>query len=71
MRRHYDAELTSIRAKVVKGHGHEPYPTLFSRTIAWDAKAPLLDATTVNGSGVGEGEGGKPRDAKKTKEQQP
>ena len=46
----------------MKGHGHEPYPILFDRTIAWDQKAPLLDATTVTGAGGGEGgEGGKPR----------
>ncbi len=44
MRRYYDTELAAIQAKVVKGHGHEAYPTLFSRTVAWEQKAPLLKA---------------------------
>jgi hypothetical protein len=44
MRRHYDAQLDRIARNVVQGHGHEPYPTLFSRTIGWEEKAPLLEA---------------------------
>jgi arylsulfatase A-like enzyme len=42
MRRRYDAELAAIKAKVVPGHGHEAYPVLFDRTVAWEEKAPLL-----------------------------
>ena len=42
MRARYDAELAAIRAKVVEGHGHEAYPVLFDRTLAWEEKAPLL-----------------------------
>ena len=56
MRQHYDTELAAIQAKVVKGHGYEPYPTLFSRTIAWDEKVPLLSAIANNGSREGQDE---------------
>lgn len=41
MRRHYDDELAAIAKNVVTGHGYEPYPALFSRTIPWGDK-PLL-----------------------------
>jgi arylsulfatase A-like enzyme len=59
MRWFYDIELATIRAKAVKGHGHEPYSVLFSRTIAWEQKEPLLNATKVGGSGWNEGDGAK------------
>ncbi len=42
MRKRYDAELAFIAARVVEGHGYEPYPKLFNRTLAWSEKAPLL-----------------------------
>ncbi len=35
-------ELAAIKAKVVQGHGHEAYPVLFDRTVAWEKKTPLL-----------------------------
>lgn len=41
----YDAELAALKAKVVKGHGHEPYPVLFDRTAGWEKKEPLLKMT--------------------------
>ena len=44
MRRRYDAELAAIKANVVQGHGHEAYPVLFDRSLAWEEKAPLLKA---------------------------
>ncbi|MEQ1859642.1 MAG: sulfatase-like hydrolase/transferase, partial [Chthoniobacteraceae bacterium] len=50
LRRSYDAELAAIKARVVKGHGYEPYPTLFSRSIAWDEKAPLLRSRKSGGA---------------------
>jgi arylsulfatase A-like enzyme len=67
----YDAELTAMAGKVVKGHGYEPYPTLFNRTIPWDQKEPLLKDTKVKGAGEGEGEGGKKRNKKKSESKQP
>ncbi len=42
MRQIYDAQLDLLAKRVVTGHGHEPYPTLFSRTIPWEEKAPRL-----------------------------
>lgn len=42
MREFYDQELAKISARVVSGHGYEKYPTLFSRTIPWEQKVPLL-----------------------------
>lgn len=42
MRGLYDQELAKIAERVMSGHGYEKYPTLFSRTIPWDQKAPLL-----------------------------
>lgn len=44
MRAFYDQELSQIAARVVTEHGYEKYPTLFSRTIPWEQKAPLLKA---------------------------
>ncbi len=51
----YDAELAAMKAKVIKGHGHEPYPVLFDRTSAWETKEPLLKLTKGNGGGEEEG----------------
>ena len=42
MRELYDQELAKIAERVMSDHGYEKYPTLFSRTIPWDQKAPLL-----------------------------
>jgi arylsulfatase A-like enzyme len=47
----YDAELAAMQAKVIQGHGHEPYPVLFDRTLAWEEKGPLLKATKAGGGG--------------------
>ncbi len=61
----YDAEIAAMIAKVVKGHGHEPYAVLFDRTSAWETKEPLLKLTRVRG-GEGEDEGSaKPKPNKK------
>jgi arylsulfatase A-like enzyme len=51
----YDAELAAMKAKVIKGHGHEPYPVLFDRTSSWATKEPLLKLTKGNGGGEEEG----------------
>ncbi len=51
----YDAEIAAMKAKVIKGHGHEPYPVLFDRTSAWETKEPLLKLTKGNGGGEEEG----------------
>jgi arylsulfatase A-like enzyme len=51
----YDAELAAMKAKVNKGHGHEPYPVLFDRTSSWATKEPLLKLTKGNGGGEEEG----------------
>jgi hypothetical protein len=45
----YDAELAAMKAKVIKGHGYEPYPVLFDRTSSWETKEPLLQFTKVAG----------------------
>ncbi len=54
MRRSFDAQLDDLTLRVVKGHGYEPYPTLFSRAIAWERKAPLLKAAQGNDSKPGQ-----------------
>jgi arylsulfatase A-like enzyme len=46
----YDAELAAMKAKVIKGHGYEPYPVLFDRTSSWEIKELLLQFTKVAGS---------------------
>ncbi|MHB8902931.1 MAG: sulfatase/phosphatase domain-containing protein, partial [Thermoguttaceae bacterium] len=51
----YDAELATMKAKVIQGHGHEPYPVLFDRTSSWATKEPLLQLTTGKGGGEEEG----------------
>ena len=42
MREFYDKELAQIGPKLASGHSYERYPTLFSRTIDWAKKEPLL-----------------------------
>jgi len=54
-RKAYDAELATMKATVIKGHGHEPYPVLFDRTSPWASKEPLLKLTKDNGGGEEEG----------------
>ena len=54
MRRHYDAELAALKERVVKGHGYEPYPTLFSCTIDWEQKSALLKTLKPRPGGEGE-----------------
>lgn len=54
MRRHYDAEVTALKERVVKGHGYEPYPTLFSRTAPWSEKEALLKTRRPTGATEGE-----------------
>lgn len=44
MRRHYDAELAALKARVISGHDYERYPTLFDRTVAWSDKPAALTA---------------------------
>ncbi len=60
----YDIELAAMKAKVIKGHGHEPYPVLFDRTSSWETKEPLLSLTKGNGGGEEEG-AAKPKPSKK------
>lgn len=45
MRRFYDNELAALKNRVVKTHGYPPYSILFSRTIPWAEKEPLLPTT--------------------------
>ena len=52
----YDTELAAMKANVVKGHGHEPYPVLFDRTSLWATKEPLLKLTDSKGRGGSDGE---------------
>jgi hypothetical protein len=66
MRRFYDIELAAMKSKLVQGHGYEPYPMLFSRTLSWDQKEPLLKVSKVKQAG--EGEGRKKRNEKKNAE---
>ena len=42
LRRAYDTEVARIGRLAFRGHGYEPYATLFDRTVSWDRKAPLL-----------------------------
>ena len=39
MQKAYDSEVASIASKVVTGHGYEPYPKLFDRSLSWEEKA--------------------------------
>ena len=57
MRQHYDAELAELKAKVVTGHGYEPYPVLFNRTVAWDQKASLVKGRKQKDADAGEDPG--------------
>jgi arylsulfatase A-like enzyme len=66
MRRYYDTELEAIKAKVVKGHGHEPYPVLFDRTVAWEKKVPLLQTPRARGGSEDEGDGRGKRNKSRT-----
>ncbi|MEO6750204.1 MAG: sulfatase [Chthoniobacteraceae bacterium] len=61
MQRAYDTDLAAVASKVVKGHGYEPYPTLFDRSVPWSQKAPLISPT----KGAGATEGGAPKKKKK------
>ncbi len=66
----YDTELAAMKAKVIKGHGHEPYPVLFDRTSSWETKEPLLKlitAKSANEEGKGSPNEGKPKSSKKRK----
>lgn len=65
MRRFYDAELAAIETKVVREHGYEPYPTLFSRTTSWQHKEPLLKATMAQAKVGKQGESAKKRNKRK------
>jgi hypothetical protein len=65
MRRRYDAELAAIKANVVQGHGHEAYPILFDRTVAWDRKSPLLKAVKPKQGDEGESPAVKTKRGKK------
>jgi arylsulfatase A-like enzyme len=42
LRQLYDAEVARIGRLAFRGHGYEPYATLFDRTVAWDRKTPLV-----------------------------
>ena len=42
LRRAYDTEVARIGPGALRGHGYEPYATLFDRRVSWDRKAPLL-----------------------------
>lgn len=44
MRKLYDEQVARIERDVVRGHGYERYPVLFSRTVGWERKIPLLPA---------------------------
>jgi arylsulfatase A-like enzyme len=65
LRRLYDAELAAIAARVVKGHGYEVYPTLFSRTAPWSEKEALLKARRPAGTTGGESPGGRKKNKAK------
>jgi arylsulfatase A-like enzyme len=72
----YDTELAAMKAKVIKGHGHERYPVLFDRTTAWEQKEPLLKQIKGDDDGEGGGRGqkkkadGKPEPKKRKNKQQ-
>jgi len=53
MRRFYDEQLDHLANNVIQGHGHETYPTLFSRTIPWEEKAPLLGTGKAKSKAAG------------------
>ena len=56
-RKAYDAEVAAMKATVVEGHGHEPYPVLFDRMTPWEKKEPLLELTKGQGGEEEEGSG--------------
>ena len=63
-----DSQLAAMKAKVIKGHGHEPYPVLFDRTSSWATKEPLLKLTKGNGGSEEEASPApKPEDSSKPK----
>lgn len=51
MQQFYDAELLEIKRKRIDGHGYEPYPQLFDRSLAWDQKAALIGNVRNNDEG--------------------
>jgi arylsulfatase A-like enzyme len=61
----YDAEVASMKTKVIQGHHYEPYPVLFERMTSWESKEPLLPQ--IMGSGDTEGGGGKANTAGRKK----
>jgi arylsulfatase A-like enzyme len=63
----YDAELAAMKAKVIKGHGYEPYPVLFDRTSAWETKEPLLNLTKAGEEGTSTSKPGKKKERKTEK----
>jgi arylsulfatase A-like enzyme len=52
----YDAELVTMKTKLIQGHGYENYPVLFDRKTPWESKEPLLKQ--IMGRGASEGGGG-------------
>lgn len=60
MREFYDRELARLTSKIISGHDYEQYPTLFSRTVPWEKKEPLLKGR--------KSPGGKPKKGKDAKE---
>jgi len=61
MQKAYDAEVAAIAKKVVTGHGYEPYPQLFDRSLPWAKKASLITPAM----GAGSNEGGVKKNKKK------
>ena len=55
LRGYYDQQLADLERGLVRQHGYEHYPTIFSRTIPWDQKAELVKQPKLKRP-AGEGE---------------
>lgn len=64
MQKNYDTEHAAIAPNLAPGHDYEKYPTLFSRKIPWEQKAPLVRAKNAKAE-EGDGETTEPKKKKR------
>lgn len=61
MQQIYDAEVESVRARFIRGHGYENYAVLFDRTVEWEVKSPLVKRASADLEGNVESSPPKPK----------
>lgn len=66
-RKAYDTEQAAMKPVVCKGHGYEPYPILFDRTLPWEKKESLLKQKKDKG-GDEAGTPAKPKSKKRARQ---